>query len=258
MAEGLHHFFTAQGFVDESRLLPPDGSLVLEQPIGPAGNEPGHQEADRSQHHDHERNFHMGGKHKVQGEHNGHQAGKQLGKAQEQPVADLVHIGNDPLDQISGAVAVQEGQGQLLNLPDGPAPDIPYRIEGQLVVDQVHGPGSQAGQDDQHQDLDSGLPHSGKIHLSRPHNSVNGPAKKDGHIQLEGDGNSRQHQASPEEQPIGIDNIPDFFQGVPAGCILFYGHQASSFPWRSSSARRPGYWESKISWYTGQVSSSCR
>ena len=62
----------------------------------------------------------MGGKHKVQGEHNGHQAGKQLGKAQEQPVADLVHIGNDPLDQISGAVAVQEGKGQLLDLPDPP------------------------------------------------------------------------------------------------------------------------------------------
>ena len=234
MAEGLDHLFIAHGFVDESGLFPPDGGLFLEQPVGPVGDEPGHQKADRGQHHHHQGNLPVGGKHEVQGQYNGHQTGEQLGKAQEQPVRDLVHIGDHPLDQVPGAVAVQEGKGQLLDLPDGPAPDIPDGVEGQFVVDQVHGPGGQTGQDHQHQDLE-GVPfHQSEIHLARPCNAVDGPAEQDGHIQLQGHGSPGQDQAPHEEQPVGVDDLPDFFQSFPTGIVLFLAHQASSFPCASS------------------------
>ena len=83
----------------------------------------------------------MGGKHEVQGQNDGDAPGKQLGKAQQQAVGQLIHVGDYPLHQVAGAVAVQVRQGQLLDLPDGFAADVPHRPVGQLVIDQVHGPG---------------------------------------------------------------------------------------------------------------------
>ena len=215
--KGLHHFFAAHHFVDQGGLAAPNGGLLAEHMVGMGGDKLGGEETDGGQHHDHQGDFHVLGEHDVQSHQDGDDAGKQLGKAQQQAVRDLVHIGNDPLHQVADALAVQIGQGEHLDLADGLGPDIPDGAVGQPVVDEVHNQGGQAGQGHQGDNPGKIPAYQGEVHPAGTYDAVDGPAKEHGYVQLQHHADAGQHDAKDQKNPVGVNDVQDFFRLLGSG-----------------------------------------
>ena len=76
----------------------------------------------------------MNEQHKQQRPADGHETGKQLGKAHEKPVCELVHICNDPAHRLPMGMPVQIRKGQLLDVLESLLPHLPDHLEGNAVV----------------------------------------------------------------------------------------------------------------------------
>ena len=244
IAIGTNHLLIADDLVDQCRLLAPGLALLAEHSIGVGGNELRHPEADRGQADDQQRNPKVLGEHEYQRHHNGDNAGKELGKAQQQAIGQDIRIGDDPADDVAGAVLIQIGQGQMLDMPDGLGADILDHTVGHAVVDDAHDP---AGHSREHRQNDDTLQieaNHGKIHFSGRQDVVDGVAEQDGDIQLQNHGDTGHEHAQYQQHPELGNVIPELFQGLSVLRIgLSFHHTFPSF-----FSRSPGNWESKISW----------
>ena len=98
--------------------------------------------------------------------------GKQLGKAHQQAVSELIHIRDHPADDIPVGMAVHIFQRQCLDMSEGLLPDIPDHTVGNFIIADIHQPLGRCRQGNHHrhplQDTDNPL----QIHLARPHSQI--------------------------------------------------------------------------------------
>ena len=123
------------------------------------------EEADRSKYNDHQCDPDVFGKHKDQGSDDGDNSGKQLCKSEKKTIGKDICIGNDTADDVTGAVAVQIGERQYLDMTDRFGTDILYRTEGHAVIDDVHDPGCNTGDDDHDKNSCQVVPHHTEVYF---------------------------------------------------------------------------------------------
>ena len=191
-AEGLHHFLALHHLLHKAGLLPPHLGLEPEHIVGVLGDKRRHHQGNRGDHHHHGGDAHVDAEHKAQGAHNGDHPGKQLGKAHEQAVGKLVHIGDHPADHLPGRVGVHIVQGQHLQLAEGGAADIPHHPVGDPVVEQVHDPLAYSRHCHHHAHFHQNPKDGGQIHLAGAHNQVHRIPCQNGNVQAGGHRHRRQ------------------------------------------------------------------
>ena len=224
VAEGPHQVLVAHQLLHQRGHLGAGLALHLEHRVGALGDEPRHKNGQRRQDHHHQRDAPVDGQHKDQGAQYGQHAGEQLGKAHQQTVRKLLHVGGDAADGVAGAVAVNVGQRQHLHVVKGLHPDVPHHLVGDAVVAQAHGPLGQGGHGDGH-----GQPHPdagqrGKIHLAGAQDLVHRVAGQDGGVQGGGHrhGSQRQHQDDPGA--VGGDQCQHPPDGGRVGAFGLFAH----------------------------------
>ena len=236
MAKGLHNLQLPDGLVDEGRLTAPDLGLEAEHGVSPLRHKLGHKQGHRRNENDHQRNFPVNEQHKQQRPANGHEAGKQLGKAHKQPVGKLIHVCNDPAHRLPVGMPVQVAEGQLLDVPEGLLPQVPNHLKGNAVVQLSHAPlGQGAGSGGQSNPQENGA-QSLKIHLPRAQNAVHAPAHQNGHIELAGHTGQGQKKGPGQEHPVGRNPAQHLSEDRPLlfvtrhGCAPPSGTENGKFP----------------------------
>ena len=243
LAESLHHLLVSNHLFHKAGLLPTHLGLQPEHIIRALGDESRHQQGHRRDDHHHRSDDHIDAEHEDQRAQDGDNPGEQLGKAHEQAVGELVHIGNDPADHLPGGTGVDVFQGQDLELAEGLVADVPHHPVGDAVVDQVHHPLGQGGNAHHHGDLHQDLNNTGKIHLAGAHDQVHRIAGEDGNIQGARHRHRGQQDGEPHQRPIGPDVLQHLFQRALAGFLPLHAVAPLSSRWN---------WDSKISRYTSQ------
>ena len=225
MVEGLDHLDPAQHLVGESSQLPPGLGLLAEHGKGFLGDEIRHHEREGAQDHHDEGDPGVDAEHEQDRAPNGGNAGKELCKAQQKPVGELVDVRDDPADQVPCGVPVHVGQRQLLQTVECLDPQIPDDAVGDLVVDVVHDP--LGGRCDSNGDRNGGndCQESCEVHLPLPHDGVHAPARQDGHVERQRHGQNRQEEGQRHQAAVGTDIAEDAFDRPPvsapaARCLL--------------------------------------
>ena len=213
VSECLDDLLSADHLLNQRGLLAAGLRLLAEHRIGMRRDEFCHKEAHRSEDDHHQSDGHALLEHEEERDDDGDDAGEELREAEQQTVRELVHIGDDAAHDVPGAVCVEIGQRQYLNLADGPAADVLHHPEGHPVVDEVHQECRRAGDKDQHQDPPEHTVHRGKIHLSPADDAVYGIAEENRDIQLQNHRDRRQHDAEEQQETIGSDERHHLAEG---------------------------------------------
>ena len=111
VTEGADKMLVADQLVHQTGQLGAGLALYAEHIIGMLRNELCHKDGKRGENHNDQGNAPVNGKHKAQSAHNGQNAGEQLGKAHQQAVTELLHIGVDAADGVAGLVGIHIAQG---------------------------------------------------------------------------------------------------------------------------------------------------
>ena len=171
--------------------------------------------------------------HEHQGAQDGHDAGKQLGKAHEQTICEGVHIRNHPADKIALGVLVNIGNRQHLDVPEGFIADIPGHLEGHPVAQLTHHPLTQAADGGTENHAPEENPHLVKIYLSCVHNAVNGAAHQDGDIQRHAHIHRGQNNGRNQSRPVPANPDQDLLQRIPLT------KHSGAPPWGTGNSRFP-------------------
>ena len=145
-------------------------------------NESCYKKTDRGEDNDHQGDPDVFGKHKDQSSDDGYNSGKQLCKSEKKTIGKDIGIGDDTADDVTGAVAVQIGERQYLNLTDRFCADILYRTESHAVVDDVHDPGSDTGDDDHDKNSCQIVPHHTEVYVVFGNDLIDRITKKYRHV----------------------------------------------------------------------------
>ena len=140
MTEGTNYLDIANRFIDQPHLLTSGLGLQAEHGIGTLGDEIGHQQRQGCNADNHQRNSPMDRQHDQQCANNGHNSGKQLGKAHEQTVSKGVHVRNHAADDIALTVLIQIRKRQRLDMGECLIADIAGDLIGHAVIDFIHHP----------------------------------------------------------------------------------------------------------------------
>ena len=192
IAKGLDNGLTAHHLIDQRGLSAAHFTLLLEQTIRTAGDKAGDKKAQRGQHNDHQGNPEIFGEHENQRHQNRHDAGKQLGKSEQQSVRQHIGIGDDAADNVARAVLVQIRERQLLNVPNGARTNVLHDMIGHAVVEQIHEPCAQRGSGSHQENQTQIAPHLYKVHAMRGDGLVNGIAEQNRNIQLQNNRSRRE------------------------------------------------------------------
>ena len=130
----------ADQFFDQTRHFGAGLALHLEHRIGVGGNEPRDENRQRRQRHNDQRNAPVDEQHDSQRAQNRQHAGEQLGKAHQQTVAELLHVGGNAADSIAGAVGIHIFERQNLQLLKRTDTHITHDLKGNAVIDDIHQP----------------------------------------------------------------------------------------------------------------------
>ena len=103
-------------------------------------------------------------------------------KSEKKTVGKDIGIGDDTADDVTGAVAVQIGEGQYLNMADRFCADVLHCTERHTVVDNVHDPGCDTGYEDHDKNSGQVVPHHTEVYFMFGNNLINCVTKKYRHI----------------------------------------------------------------------------
>ena len=223
VAEGLHDLLAFDHLIDQSGLLTAHGALPLKILVAALGQEAGHHQAQRGDADDHQRDRNILPQHEQQGAEDGQQAGEQLGEAHQQAIGEGVHIGDHPADDVAGGVAVEVGEGEGLDLPQGGIAQVAADGEGDAIVADAQQPLRKGCEDGYGHDLHDDLHHTGKVHTALAEHQVDGAAAEDGDIQLCGHAHGGHDEAAPHEKAVGAD----LFQHPAERCLALFRGQAA-------------------------------
>ena len=244
VAEGFNHLDLAQGFIYHGSLLTSGRGLSLEHGIRSRSNEFGHQQGQGSDKNHHQRNAPMNPQHNDQCPQNGHHAGEQLSKPQEQSIRKSIHIRDQSAHGISLGMAVQIAQRQHLNVSKCFVANIPCHPEGNTIMDLTHDPLGSRCRQRAYCHRNQVRFHSLKVYLPLLDNTVDGFAYQNRDHQQHHDRKHSQQQRNHQTQPIAAD-IPKYFfkhRGLELshGCPPPSGtenNKSPDIPGRKSSVR---------------------
>ena len=133
---------------------------------GTWGNKFCNKETERSQNNDHQSDPDILRKHEKQSSDDRNDSWEKLCESKQKTIRKNIGISNDAAYDITGAVAVQIGERKYLNMTDRFCTDILYRTEGHTVVNDIHDPGSNTGNDDHHKNPAEIIPHHTEINFT--------------------------------------------------------------------------------------------
>ena len=184
IAERLDQLLISDHLFNESCLASSGVTLLSEHLERASGNKFCHKETQWRQHDHKKGDPYILGKHEYQSSDDSDDSREKLGKSKQKSVGENIGIRDHPADNISGAVLVQIGQRQFLDMPDGFCADVSYGVIGHAVVDDIHDPGCSSGYDHHNKDSGQIIPHTVKVHLSLADDLIYGVAEKDGNVEL--------------------------------------------------------------------------
>ena len=165
MTEELDQLLACYHFLHMAAQFALDLALLDEGLMGAPGNQGGNDHRHRGQCHHHQCNKGMDGNHEAQCADNGHHAGKQLGEALQQTVADSIHVADHTVDNIAVCRGVNEAQRYTNQLGKHIDPQVADRFVADRVGAHAHNPLEHSTHCDHNQQQHCRMADGRKIHL---------------------------------------------------------------------------------------------
>ena len=216
VGERDNRLVAADHFIDQRRLLRANFGLLLKQRVCPLCDEGCHKQRKRRDQNDPKRDQRMHRKHKAQRAENGQNSGKELGKAHQQPVRDLLRVRNDAADDVADGMTVKVGKRQTLQMGKRVLPKLPHHAEGNAVVKDIHDPLRQGGQPDHNRAAQQESGKRSEIHRVLAEQQVNGVARDHGEIERQHDDGGGKQQRKDKEEAVALEVSEHLAQGREA------------------------------------------
>ena len=224
IAERADKMLVADQFFDQTRHFGAGLALHLEHRIGVGGNEPRDENRQRRQRHNDQRNAPVDEQHDSQRAQNRQHAGEQLGKAHQQTVAELLHVGGNAADSIAGAVGIHIFERQNLQLAKRTDTHITHDLKGNAVIDDIHQPLGQrcAGNRGSHRYRN--FAKACKINLTGSQDHIHGLAGQYRGQQSRDHCDQRKGQRQDDHAGIGADQLQDAMDRILVQLLLCLAH----------------------------------
>ena len=221
VGKGHHHLVRADHFIHQRGLLGADLGLLLEQMVGSACDEGRYEQRKGGCHHHPHRHGDVEGEHEAQGTQNGENTRKELGKAHEQTLGDLIGIRNDAADRIAHGALVQIGEGEGLDAGEGIVAETAHHTKGDAVVADIHEPLAESRHGDDDPSLCQQGGKGGKVHLSGGDDEVDGVTRQNGQVEGEGRYDHGQEEGQNEQEAVVPQVAEYLLRGGEGVGILF-------------------------------------
>ena len=228
VAESAHQMFISDQFFHQAGQLSASLALHLEHRVGVRRNKTRYKNGQRRQRHHDQCNAPVDEQHHAQRAANRQHAGKQLGKAQQQTIAELLHIGGDAADGIAGAVGIHIFQRQLFQLFKRAHAHIAHHVEGNAVVDHIHQPLGNRRAGDRARHGNGQLGHAAKIHLAGANDKIHGLTRNNRRQQGRHHRHNGQNQRQRDQPGIGTDQFQHAAERTLIHFLLLLAHKVFS------------------------------
>ena len=185
VGKGVDKFLLAHVLLDMTTELPLDALLCCKALVGKLGDGAGCKNGKRRDEHHHERHDQVDGEHKRERANDGDNAGKELGKALQQTVADLVDVVDHATHKVAVGMAVDKTERHAAELIARLHAHVAHRFVGQAVDAVALQP--LEGRCSHHDEREFGNERQQRVevHLTGGNDKVDALADEDGRIELQ-------------------------------------------------------------------------
>ena len=145
------------------------------------------EERERSEDHNDKRDDRADDKHKYQRADDGHNSAKELRKAHQKSVGELIRIGDKPADNVTRAVRVDERDRERLYLDERLVTNVSHDTVYHTVVKHVDQPLKNCGCDDRDRHLEKNCKYRVHIHVTLAEREIDRVADKNGNVERKSD-----------------------------------------------------------------------